>query len=35
MERVQGGARRRGLTLTQQIFLGSLIGIAVEAFVDG
>ena len=34
MEQIQPAARRRGLTLTQQIFLGLAIGIAVGAFVD-
>src|SRR5918995_3853958 len=34
MEQVQRTARRRGFTLTQQIFLGLAIGIAVGALVD-
>jgi proton glutamate symport protein len=34
MEQVQRTARRRGLTLTRQIFLGLAIGIVVGAFVD-
>ncbi len=34
MEQVQPAARRRGITLTQQIFIGLAIGIVVGAFVD-
>ena len=34
MAEVQPAVRRRGLTLTQQIFVGLAIGIAVGAFVD-
>jgi proton glutamate symport protein len=34
MEQIQPAARRRGLTLTQQIFVGLAIGILVGALVD-
>lgn len=34
MEQVQPAVRRRGITLTQQIFIGLAIGIVVGAFVD-
>src|SRR5688500_8402967 len=34
MEQVQRTARRSGLTLTRQIFIGLAIGIVVGAFVD-